>query len=56
MGSIRKSREERAGSQRTSAIYLIRNGKVEPDAEFFRPKDRFSGCFAIRRQMILSVD
>jgi hypothetical protein len=35
MGSIRKSREERAGSQRTSAIYLIRNGTVEPDAEFF---------------------
>ena len=31
--NIRKSREARAGSQRISAIYLIRNGRVEPEPE-----------------------
>jgi hypothetical protein len=31
--NLRKSREERASSQRPSAIYLIRNGRVEPEPE-----------------------
>ncbi len=30
---LRKSREERASSQRPSALYLIRNGRVEPEPE-----------------------